>query len=124
MYNAWKRSAYLKDYWCRCFKDDKLLKKYNDIWNKVSNSIKKEIDCKSIYPSKFFLKSKIKSYGSEDTDFLTREMTEAGSDYICWLLIFIDSVLKKYENYYLQVFLKECKYTEKEKRQLDILLMN
>ena len=72
----------------------------------------------------FFLKSKIKSYGGEDTDFLTREMTEAGSDYICWLLIFIDSVLKKYENYYLQVFLKECKYTEKEKRQLDILLMN
>ena len=27
----------------------------------------------------------------------------------------IDSVLKKNENYYSQVFLKECKYTETEK---------
>ena len=26
-------------------KDDNLLKKYNDIWNKVINSIKKELDC-------------------------------------------------------------------------------
>ena len=25
-------------------KDDELLKKYNDIWNKVSNSIVKELD--------------------------------------------------------------------------------
>ena len=31
-------------------KDDELLKKYNNIWNKVSNnSIKKEPDCKPIY---------------------------------------------------------------------------
>ena len=35
----------------------------------------------------------------------------------------IDSVLKKDEKYYLQMVLKECKYNEKEKRLLDILLM-
>ena len=28
--------------------DDELLKKHNDIWNKVSNSIKNEFDCKPI----------------------------------------------------------------------------
>ena len=28
--------------------DDELLKKYNNIWNKVSNSIKKELHCKPI----------------------------------------------------------------------------
>ena len=27
---------------------DELLKKHNDIWNKVSNSIKNEFDCKPI----------------------------------------------------------------------------
>ena len=30
--------------------------------------------------------------------------------------ILTDYVLKKDENYYLQVFLKECKYIEKEKK--------
>ena len=27
--------------------DDQLLETYNNIWNKVSNSIKKELDCES-----------------------------------------------------------------------------
>ena len=34
-------------------KDDDLLKKYNDIWDKVSHSIKKELDCEPIYNIKF-----------------------------------------------------------------------
>ena len=41
-------------------KDDDLLKKY--ISNKVSNSIKKELDCKLIF-KKHFLKTKRRSYG-------------------------------------------------------------
>ena len=35
----------------------------------------------------------------------------------------VDSVLKKVEKYYLQIFLKECKYIDKETIQLAILLM-
>ena len=38
------------------------------------------------------------------------------SNYTCLAVILIDFVLKKDENYYLQVFLKECKYIEKEKK--------
>ena len=34
--------------------------------------------------------------------------------YICLPVILIDFFIKKNENYYLQVFLKECKYIEKE----------
>ena len=30
-------------------KDDNLLKKYNDIWNRASNSIEKELDSQPIY---------------------------------------------------------------------------
>lgn len=33
-----------------------LLKKYNGIWNKVNNSITKELDCKPVY-NKHFLKT-------------------------------------------------------------------
>ena len=39
-------------------------------------------------------------------------------EFLRWILIIIiiglDSVLKKDENYYLQVFLKECKYIEEK----------
>ena len=35
-------------------------------------------------------------------------------DYSCLEVIAIDSALKKEENFYPQVFLKEFKYTEKE----------
>ena len=46
--------------------DDDFLEKYNTIQDKVSADIKKEFDRASVY---IFLKTKIKSYGDEATDF-------------------------------------------------------
>ena len=40
--------------------DDELLEKYNDIWNKFSNSIEKQLDCQAVY-NKNCLKTKISS---------------------------------------------------------------
>ena len=97
--------------------DNELLKKYNDIWNHVNNSIKKVFDSEPIYDKKF-LKTKIKCYGDEATDFLNEEMAKVDSDYTSLAVIEIDFILKKDENYYLQVFLIECKYIEKEKMAL------
>ena len=51
----------MKNYW----------EKYNDIWHKVSNSIKKEFDSEPICNKKF-LKTKIKSYGVEAADFYNK----------------------------------------------------
>ena len=42
-------------------KDDELSWKYNEIWEKVNNRIKKEFDSKPVYNEKY-LKTKIKSY--------------------------------------------------------------
>ena len=42
-------------------------------------------------------------------------MPKVGSNYTCLAVILINFVLMKDENYYLQVFLKESKYIEKEK---------
>ena len=50
--------------------------------------------------------------------FIVNTKYEANSNYICLSVILIDSVLKKDENYFLQKFLKECKYMEKEKRMI------
>ena len=45
------------------------------------------------------------------------------STYICLAAVSVGFVLKKDENFYLQVLLKECKYIEKEKKVLDTLVM-
>ena len=41
-------------------------------------------------------------------------MPKVGSNHTCLAVVMIDSALKREENYYLQVFLKEGKYIEKE----------
>ena len=58
-------------------------------------------------------KTKIKSYGDEAID--DKKVPKLGSNQNCLAVINSDSALKKIENYYPQVFLKKCKYIEKEK---------
>ena len=110
-----KTTAYVKSYdgqtkWMYfLIEDDDLLEKYNTIWDKVSADIKKDIDSESVY-NKEFLKTKIKSHGDEVTDFYDKKI----SNHTCLAVISLDSALKKNDNYYPQVFLKECKYIEKK----------
>ena len=47
---------------------DELSEKYNTIWDKVSGDIRIEFDSKPA-DNKNYLKTKIKSYGDEVTDF-------------------------------------------------------
>ena len=110
-----KTSSYVKGYdgetkWIYfLIEDDELIKKYNEIWIKISISIKKESASEPIYNKKL-LKTKIKSYGDEAVDFSDKKMLKVGSNYICLAVILIDFVLIKDENYYYpQVFLKESK---------------
>ena len=100
---------------------DELFEKCSIIWEKVSYDIKKEFDGEPAY-DKEFLETKIKFYLDETTDHHEKEILKAGSDYTCLAVVIVDSALKKDENCYPQAFLKECKYTEKEKKWLDILL--
>ena len=74
--------------------DDDLLEKYNTIWDKVSADIKKEFYSEPVF-NKTFLKTKIKFYGDEVTDFHDKEAPKAGSYYSCSAVINVDSGLKK-----------------------------
>ena len=89
--------------------DDDLLEKYNTICVKISADIKKEFDSEPFYNKKF-LKTKIKSYGDEATGFHDKKIRRVESNR---LAVILESALKKDKNYYLQMFLKECKYSEK-----------
>ena len=92
--------------------DDDILEKYNTVWDKVCSDIKKEFDSKPLH-NKEFLKTQIKSHGDEATDFYDKKIPKVVSNHTCLALISLDSALKKDEDYYLQVFLKECIYIEK-----------
>ena len=57
--------------------DGDLLELYNIIWDKVSTDIKKEFDSEPV-DNKNFLKTEIKSYGDEVTDFYDKEIPKGG----------------------------------------------
>ena len=59
------------------------------------------------------MKIKIKSHGDEVTDFYDKKIPKVDSNHTCLVVTGLDSALKIDENYYRQVFLKECKYIEK-----------
>ena len=71
--------------------------------------MKIEFHSEPVY-NKEFLKTKVKSHGDEVTDFYDKEIPKVDSNHNCLAVISLDSTLKKDDNYYPQVFLKECKY--------------
>ena len=83
--------------------DDELLETYKNIWNKFCNSVKTEFDCELICNKKS-LKSKIRSYGHEATDFYDNEIRKVDSNCICLAVILVSCVLKKDEIYHRNCF--------------------
>ena len=59
------------------------------------------------------MKTKIKSNGDEITNFYDERIPKVDYNHTCLAVISLDSALKKDENCYPQMFLKEFKYTEK-----------
>ena len=104
-------------------KDDELLEIYNETWEKVKNSIKKEFDSEPVYNEKY-LKAKIKSYnGRINTNFHNNKILKEGSQFIFLFLsvLLIDPVFRTGKNYYPEVFLEECKYVIKEKKMAEYI---
>ena len=115
-----KTSAYVKSYdrqtrWMYLLiEDDKLLEKYNTIWDKVSADIKKEFDSEPFY-NKNYLKTKIKSHGDVTvTDFYNQKIPKLASNHTCLAVFSWDSALKKDSNYYLVLFLKSINILKKK----------
>ena len=70
-------------------------------------------DSELVY-NKTFLKTKVKSHNDEITDFYDKEIPMVDSNHTCLAVISLDSVLKKDDNYYLQLLWKKYKYIEKK----------
>ena len=84
-----KMSAYRRDfdvtkYIFLLIKDDKLLEKYNEIQEKVSMIIKKELNCETADDEKY-LKTKTNSYqGKINTNFHNDKIPKEDSHCICY----------------------------------------
>ena len=95
-----------------------LVEKYNEIWGKVTNFMKKGFDSEPVYNDKY-LKTKINSYeGKTITKIQDAKVLKEGSLQICVSVILIHSVFEIDKNYYMEMLLKESKYVVKEEKDI------
>ena len=81
-------------------KDDNVLDKYNEIWDKILKKLSMKFHSMLVYDQKY-LKAKIKEFdGVIKTNFLGKKIPEENKHYTCIACITIDSVM---------TILEECK---------------
>ena len=105
--------------------DNKLLKKYNKIWQRLSNLLSTRFDGEPIYGDKDkYIKTKIKLYGDKiDTNFQSKKIPKENATYKCLSLIMLDSPIRANKKYYPQTLLAECKH-EIKKNKMENLINN
>ena len=95
-------------------KNDKVGKKYEEIWNVIKNKLDIKFHSEPIY-EKYYLKSKVREFEGElRTNFLDKGTPKENMYYTCIACITIDSVMKMNKKNYPQVYLEECKYKIKK----------
>ena len=92
--------------------DNKLLKKYNKIWGKISNLLNIESESEPIYGDvDKYIKTKINLYGDKvNTNFQGKKIPKENASCNCLSLIMLDSIIRTNKKYYPQAFLDEFKY--------------
>ena len=103
--------------------NNRLLKKYIEIWEKVSSLLDKEFDSETVYGNDDkYIKTKIKQYKDKiNTNFQGRKMPKENESYER-LSLMLESVVKgKNKKYCLQTLLEECKYEIKKKKVENII---
>ena len=86
--------------------DNKLLKAYNNIWEKVSNLMNIEFDSEPVYgDNDKCIKTKAKMYEDRvNTDSQGKKVSKENASYKCLSLIMLDSVIRVNKKYYPQTF--------------------
>ena len=99
-----------------------LLKKYNKIWEKISNLINIEIDNEPVYGNgDKYIKTKIKMYEDRvNKNFPGKKVPKENASYKC-LLIMLDSVIRVNKKHYSQTHLEECKYAIRNNKMENLI---
>ena len=103
--------------------DNKLLKEYTKVWEKVSNLMNIEFDSELVYgDNDKYIKTKTNLFKDKiNTNFQGKKIPKENALYKCLSLIMLDSVTRANKKYYPQTFLEECKYVIKKNKMENII---
>ena len=103
--------------------DNKPLKKYTKIWERVSSLMNIEFDSEPVYgDNDKYIKTKIKSYEDKvNTNFQGNKIPKEIATCKCLSLIMLYSVVRVNKKYYPQTLLKECKYIIKRNKTENLI---
>ena len=95
-------------------KDDDVLDKYNEIWDKIKETLSIKFHSMPVYDEKY-IKAKIREFNDViKTNFLGDKIPKESMQHDCIACITIDSVMRMEKKNYLQVYLEECRYRMKK----------
>ena len=102
-------------------KDDDVLDKYNEIWDKIKETLSIKFHSMPVYDEKY-IKAKVREFnGVIKTNFLGDEVPKENKHYTCIACITIDSVMRMEKKNYPQVYLEECKYRMKKTKMTNFI---
>ena len=103
--------------------DNKLLKKYNKIWEQISNLMNIEFNSEPVYgDGDKYIKTKIKMYEDRvNTNFQGKKVPKENASYKCLSLVILDSVIRVNKKYYPQTLLEECKYVIRKNKMENLI---
>ena len=85
-------------------KDDDVLDKYSEIWDKIKNKLSIKFHGESVYDEKC-IKAKVREFdGVIKTNFLGEKVLKENEHYTCIACITIDSVMRREKKNYPQVY--------------------
>ena len=101
--------------------DDDVLDKYNEIWDKIKETLSIKFHSMPVYDEKY-IKAKVREFnGVIKTNFLGDEVPKENEHYTCIACITIDSVMRMEKKNYPQVYLEECKYRMKKTKMTNFI---
>ena len=89
-------------------KDDDVLDKYNEIWDKIKNKLSIKFNGEPVYDEKY-IKAKVRKFdGVIKTNFFGDKVPKENENYTCIACIIIDSVMRREKKNYPQVYQKSA----------------
>ena len=98
--------------------DNKLLKKYNELWEKINNLLNIKFDSQPVYgDGEKYIKTKIKMYRVRvNTKFKDKKVPKENASYKWLSLIMLDSVIRANKKFYPQTLLEDCKFVTRKNK--------
>ena len=103
------------------FEENKWVSQYKKIWNEVVSQLFEKMTTEPIKTEGRYVNGKLKTWKERiKTNFHGQDVPY---DIYCiaTTVLKIDSVYKQGKNYHPQVYVEECKYTDAEKQQCNML---